>query len=140
VMRRSNLYVGLYLFLVFVSGVLVGAIAYRLYSTEAVSATKSSARGSDDYRRQYLEEMRSRLKLRDDQVRQLDAILDATREEYHAIHQKLAPEMKAVQEEQVQKVLAMLNEAQRAEYQKMREERAKRKQQSTKKSGHAPAE
>lgn len=137
-MRRSNLYVGLYLFLVFLSGVLVGVIAYRLYSTQAVIATRPSPRNAEDYRQRYVEEMHSRLKLRDDQVKQLNSILDGTRERYDAVHQKYAPEMKAVQEDQVSRINSMLDDAQRAEYQKMREERAKRRQQSGKRKGHRP--
>jgi hypothetical protein len=138
-MRRSNLYVALYLFLVFLSGVLVGGIAYRLYSTQAVSASRFNPRGADEYRRQYLEEMRSRLKLRDDQVQQLNAILDATRDEYRAVHQKFAPAMKAVQDDQVKRVLSILDDTQRTEYQKMRAERAKRRpQQPQKGKGRHP--
>ncbi len=137
-MKRSNLYIGLYLFLVFLSGVLVGGIAYRLYSTQVVVAGRSFPRNAEDYRRHYIEEMHSRLKLRDDQVRQLDAILDATREQYRAVHQKYDPEMKAVQAEQVSKIETMLDSDQRAEYHKMREERAKRHEQSPKRKGPRP--
>jgi hypothetical protein len=135
-MRRSNLHVGFYLFLVFLSGVLVGAIAYRLYSIQAVSATRTGPHGADEFRRQLIADMRSRLKLRDDQVQQVEAILDTTREEYKALHQRLDPEMKAVQEKQTKSILAILDDAQRAEYQKMREERAKRRSQN--KPNHHP--
>lgn len=128
-MKRSNLYIGLYLFLVFLSGILVGAIGHRLYSTQVVNATRTSSRSSDDYRKHYVEEMSSRLKLRSDQVQQLNAVLDQTRKEFHAVRQKFEPEMKVVQDEQVTRISAMLDDAQRAEYKKMRDERAKRHEQ-----------
>jgi hypothetical protein len=135
-MRRSNLHVGFYLLLVFLSGVLVGGIAYRLYSTQAVSATRTVPRGAEEYRRQLIADMRSRLKVTDDQVQKINAILDTTREEYKTLHQRIDPELKAVQEKQTRSIAAILDDAQRAEFQKMREERAKRHSQN--RQGHRP--
>jgi CHASE3 domain sensor protein len=128
-MKRSNFYIGLYLFLVFLSGILVGAIGHRLYSAQVVNATRTASRSSEDYRKHYVEEMSSRLKLRADQVQQLNAVLDQTRKEFHAVREKFEPAMKVVQDEQTTRINAMLDDAQRAEYQRMREERAKRLQQ-----------
>ncbi len=119
-MRRATYLAGLYLFLVFASGVVVGAFGYR-YMTKSVGAT--GPRTPEEYRNHYVSEMRTRLKLSPDQVTRLNSILDATREEYRAFRLKYKPEMQAIQDEQVRRINGILSHDQRAEYDKMREER-----------------
>ena len=121
-MKRSNLHLAVYVLLVFLSGAVVGALGHRLYSTSVVRAK----RGPDEYRRHYVEEMRSRLKLREEQVNRLNAVLDATRARYRIMREKSAPEMKAIQDEQVTRIDEFLNPAQREEYARMRQEREER--------------
>lgn len=133
-MKRSNLAAALYLFLVLLSGVLLGGFGHRLYTSYGVSA-KTGPTGPEEYRRKYIEEMRMRLNLREEQVRQLNVILDATRTRYRALREKYGPEMKMIHQEQVEKTRAILDDAQRAEYEKLREEREQRRRQS---QGHSP--
>ena len=123
-MRRSNLSTLLYLAVVFLSGAVVGGFALRLYTAKAVNAiaTKSPAERHAEIRRQYITDMRNRLHLTDAQVTQLEQIADATGQRMHEMH-------KAIDAEHVEKVNAMLNEDQRAEYSKWRDEREKRRQQ-----------
>ncbi|MGH9720802.1 MAG: hypothetical protein ACRD8O_11365, partial [Bryobacteraceae bacterium] len=64
-----------------------------------------------------------------DQVTKLEAILDATRKRHKEMQERSKPELKAIQEEQVNQIRAMMNESQRAEYEKFREERDRRRQQ-----------
>ena len=71
----------------------------------------------------YLDEMSKRLSLSQPQKEKLNEILDDTRAKYREVRERHKPEMKAIQDEQVEKVNAMLSEAQRAEYAKMRAER-----------------
>ncbi len=122
-MTRSRLSVALYLLLVFGSGVLVGALGYRYI---AGGATQPPPRPSpEEFRRRYMEEMRNRLHLSDEQARQIETILDETREKYRA-------QMRAVQEEQTSRIRAVLDEKQRAEYEKMRQEREERRRRAHK--------
>lgn len=126
-MKRSRLSGGAYLLLVFLSGIVVGVFANRLYVMNSVSAN-ANPKTPEEWRRKYVEEMRSRVRLSPDQVRQLEPILDETRRLFHEAHERAKPELKAIQDAQVQKVRAILSEDQKAEYEKFRAEREKRRQ------------
>jgi len=123
-MKPSNATAALYVVLIFLSGVLVGGFGYRLYSASSVNAAR--ARSSEDYRVRYVTEMRNRLKLSERQVEELNAILDATRERWREVRERYKPEMKSIQDEQVERIRAILDPAQRTEYEKMRAEREER--------------
>ena len=125
-MRRSSLVTGIYLLLLFLSGVAVGAFGLRLYTLNSVNASVNP-RNPEEFRRRYVAELRARLKLTDDQVSQLGPILDETRQRYHDLHEKHKPEMKAVQDEQVRKIRALLTDAQQSEYTKLLEERERQR-------------
>ena len=123
-MRRSNLSTILYLAVVFLSGVVVGGFALRLYTAKSVNAIASQnpAQRHAEIRKQYITDMRTRLRLTDAQVAQLEQIADATGQRMHEMH-------RTIDAEHVEKVNAMLNDDQRAEYAKWRDEREKRRQQ-----------
>lgn len=123
---KFGLSTGLYLLLVFLSGSLVGGFAHRLYMMNSVSAN-STQRSPEEWRRQYVEEMKTRLKLNDEQVAGLHQVLDESRSRFDEVRKKSRPEIKAIQEEQVRKIRSLLNESQQAEYEKLREERQKRR-------------
>jgi len=124
-MKRSQLAVALYAVLTFASGTLVGVVGHRLYVT-ANTKEGGGRRSPDDFRKRYIEEMRSRLKLDDQQVSQLNGILDATRERFRQLRERERPEMDAIQEDQRTRIRAILSPAQQAEYTKFLEEREKR--------------
>jgi Spy/CpxP family protein refolding chaperone len=128
-MKRSNLVLAAYLLAVFLSGGVVGFLAHHLYSMQSVNA-KATTRGPDDYRHKYVEEMRSRLSLQEEQVQQLNAILDSTRLRYREFREKHRSETNAIQEEQVSKIRSMLSEPQRLQYETMRAEREKKRRKS----------
>lgn len=132
--RRSNLSTAAYLLLVFLSGVLVGVFSYRLYMVNTVQsgsvARTQPPRSPEEYRKRAVAEMTARLKLSSDQVNTLQQIMDATRQRYHDLRERQKPDLKAIETEHYQRVLAMLSEPQRAEYEKMRAEREKRRQQA----------
>ena len=115
-----------YLALVFTSGVAVGGISMWLYSSRSVSAGVISRPSPEEYRRRYVDEMNSRLKLRADQLARLNTILDQARDLYKQVYDKHKPEYKAIQEHQVDQITAMLDESQRVEYAKIRAEREAR--------------
>ena len=129
-MKRRTLSTSLYVLLVFLSGAVVGGFAHRLYMVNTVSAKP------DEYRRKYMDEMRARLSLSSDQVAQVNAILDSTKARYHEVkekwdkdaREKAKPELKAIHDDQVQKVKAILSETQRAGYDQLRAEREKLRQ------------
>ena len=124
---RRNLVTGFYLLLLFLSGVAVGAFGLRLYTLNSVSASVNT-RNPEEFRRRYVAELRTRLKLTDDQVNRLGPILDETRQRYHDLHEKHKPEMKLIQDDQVQKIRAILTDAQQTEYTRLLDEREKQRQ------------
>ncbi len=121
-MRRTSLTAGLYLLLLFFSGIAVGAFGLHLYTQNSVSA-----RNPDEFRRKYIAELQTKLKLTDDQVSKLGPILDETRRRHRELMEKHRPEMKAIQDEQVSKIRAILMESQQSEYTKLVEEREKQR-------------
>jgi Spy/CpxP family protein refolding chaperone len=123
-MRRSNIATLVYLLVVFASGAVVGGFANRLYMAKTVAA--NAPRNHAEIRRQYIEDMRGRLHLTDAQVTQLQQIMDATGARMREMH-------KTIDDEHVQKVSAILDDGQKAEYAKMRDEREKRRQEQVKK-------
>jgi hypothetical protein len=131
-MSLSRLSIILYAALIFCSGALVGVFGHRLYTVNAVDAKTS--RSPDEWRKRYVTEMQTRLKLRADQVKQLNVILDETRERFHAARERMRPEMDAIRGQQIAEIQGILDPAQRAEYDKMREERER----NMKKGGPGP--
>ncbi len=117
-MKLSRLNVALYVALIFASGILVGVFGNRLYAVKTVNA-----KAPEEWRKQYMAEMHRRLTLRPEQVSQLNSVLDETRTRFHEVHEKYRPELEAIKGQQQAKIRAFLDEGQRAEYEKMREER-----------------
>lgn len=126
--RKSSLSAVVYLVLVFLSGALVGAFAYRLYMVGSVSSN-AMPKSPEEYRKRAIEEMTSRLHLSPEQVSSIHKIYDETRQRFRELHEKQRPEFRVIEDGQYQKILAVLTEPQRAEYQKMREERDRRREQ-----------
>lgn len=120
-MKFTRLSIVLYAGLIFASGVLVGVFGQRLYTVNTVSA-KASAK-PDEWRKRYMHEMQSRLGLRGDQVSKLNSILDETRQRFHDVRERTKPELDAIRLEQIEKIRTMLDDRQRTEYDKMRDER-----------------
>jgi Spy/CpxP family protein refolding chaperone len=125
-MRRNTITTALYLVLLFLSGVAVGAFGLRLYTLN--SGRPGGHPSAEEFRRKYVEEMRNRLKLTDDQVSKLGPILDETGKQFRELREKHRPELKAIQDEQTEKIRALLTEAQQAEFTRFQEEREKQRQ------------
>lgn len=146
-MKRSTLSTGIYVLLVFLSGAVVGGFAHRLYMMNSVFAGPAVPK-PDEVRRQYIEEMRTRLSLSGDQVTTISGILDSTKARYHEVKQRWdkyakdasKPELRAIQEDQIEKVNQILSEPQRAEYEKLREERRLRQIKNAPKASAPPGD
>jgi hypothetical protein len=123
-MKRANPSVVIYVLLVFLSGVLVGMLGFGLYNARTVSA-KAEPCSPEALRQHYRDELRTRLQLGPDQIKKLDVILDATHSRFVALRDKYKPEVTAIQDEHAASIRAILDERQRAEYEKLRQERQK---------------
>ncbi len=124
-MKKSALRAALYLALTFVAGAAVGVFGNRLYNGHAVSADVRPAR-SGEYRRVYLQEMETRLKLDAEQIHRLTAILDQTESQFRQLNEKHRPEYRAIHAAQVEQISSLLSPPQREEYAKLRAEREAR--------------
>ena len=120
-MKRWNPPIAVYLFLVFVSGGVVGALAYRMYSPP--SARSDQRPNPDAWRRQYLQEMQTRVKLTPSQVQEMNVIMDATDANFTQIHEKHHQEIETIKEEHRAKVRAILTAEQLPKYEQLRVER-----------------
>jgi|SRR5947209_20106722 len=126
-MNRSNLTIPLYLLLVFTSGVAVGGFGYHLVSGTPVSAKAVRQRMSpEEWRREYLSEMQSRVHLTPSQVEQMNGILDATRSLFHEARERHNQEVQALRDDQANRIRAILTDVQRPEYEKLKTEREQR--------------
>ncbi len=122
-MQISGGKVALYLGLIFGAGITAGAFGHMLYSTETVSAKAVPTNNNDDWRQRYVESMRTRLKMGDDQLKELNETLDETRVEYRLLRQRYKPEMEKIHQVQVDKIKKFLRAEQLSEFEKMERER-----------------
>lgn len=115
--RRPSVPVGVYLALVFISGLLVGAFGMRLYVVNSVSAREALPRPTaEQFRHKLMEDMQRRLHLRPDQVASINNVLDETRAHFREIHHKIDPEIKELRRQQSSQIRALLTSAQQPEY------------------------
>ena len=121
-MKLSRTSVAFYVGLIFLSGLVLGAFSHRLYTANAVAAT-SGRPNPDEWRKRYMAEMESRLKLSPQQSSQLNTILDETRASFQQVRDRMKPEMDAIRDGQAARIRAMLDDKQREEYELMRRER-----------------
>ncbi len=105
--KRHQLTAVLFALLLFGTGVAVGALGHRLYSSNVVNA-----KSTDDFRQRYLSEMETKLKLTADQKTRLEAIMDQTKAKYRAMR----PMMAKIKQEHIDEVRSILTPEQRPEY------------------------
>ena len=127
-MRRSNFTTLLYLLLVLLSGAVLGVFANRVYMTKVDAATSVPPRPHNhiEFRNHYIHDMRTRLHLTDAQAAQLEQIMDGTDQQFRQMR-------RSIDADHQHKVMAMLDDTQKAEYAKMIAEREKRRQEHDKK-------
>ena len=130
-MLKSKFSAFLSLLLVFLSGSLVGAFAYRLIAvntvlTSGVNGPRPQRPDPEEVRKRLDAEMRDRVKLDDQQIAKYNKILDETHEEFEQIHKKANDETHALRERQAEKVNAILREDQKPLNAQLRAEHAER--------------
>jgi hypothetical protein len=100
------------LLLVFCSGAVVGIIGYRFYNTSIVAPTKALDRrqppSPEEFRKQRIEEMTREVHLDGQQVAKLGEIFDETKARFDDVNTKLREEGKAIRDDQIAKIKALL--------------------------------
>ena len=133
-MMRSKITASLYLVLVFISGALAGGFTYRLYSVNTVSATVPRRPDPVEWRKRYIEEMRTQVHTDADQEAQINQIFDQTGAAFAQIREREKQEYQMEQNLQITKILELLRPDQKPLYDKLRAERqARRKAQQNRK-------
>ncbi|MGA3097223.1 MAG: hypothetical protein ABSF25_12255 [Bryobacteraceae bacterium] len=117
------------LLLVFLSGALVGVLAHRAYILSPNhSAAAPRQPGPEDFRKRYVDEMRAKCQLDDQQVVQLEQILDETgaavRKNWLDNHKR----NEDLHNQQIDRINNMLRPEQRLLYEKLRQEREQQMQ------------
>lgn len=128
-MKRSNLLIAFYLVLIFASGMVVGAFVSHLYKPPAVSSNGSVSprkESPEEWRHRYVTELQERLHLTGGQLTKLNQVLDEIGTKVHGERERHSQEMKAIREDHVSRVRAILTDAQRPLYEKWRQEREQR--------------
>src|SRR5436190_15494765 len=131
-MPKSRLSAVLSVLLMFFSGAVLGAFTYRLYSLPSVQLVKEAnvpprRLSPDEWRKKYVSDFASAVKLDEAQITGLNKILDHTREEFDKLNDKIKPEREAldqkwrpdresIQAHQVESVNALLRPEQRPLY------------------------
>jgi len=136
-MKLTRWSVALYMALVFACGGVVGAFAHRLYTVSGVSAN-AAQRNPEEFRKRFMADMKVRLQLTDDQAAKLGAVMDDTRARFRDVREKFEPEMQKIREDQRQRISELLSPSQQAEFQKIVEERQRRREGKKDREGQRP--
>jgi hypothetical protein len=143
-MKKSKFSAILSLAFVFMSGIVLGGFAYRLYFVTPVSSSErpmSPEKKKEEFKNRYVETLAKKAKLDADQVRKLQAILEQTEDEANKVRErhkaerdalnaqneafkaKVHPEFEAVHNHQVEMINAILRPDQQALYAQFRADR-----------------
>jgi hypothetical protein len=120
-MKRNTWSALFFAILLFACGVAAGMLGERYLATTVVNA-----KTAEDFRHHYTSEMKSKLKLTDDQVNRLEVILDETKAKYKAVRDRYHPEMVTIKDEQISRVKSILTPQQVPAYQQLVAERERR--------------
>jgi DNA anti-recombination protein RmuC len=126
--KRSQVSVLLSMFAIFGSGIVVGAFGYHSYTANTVSATAvvPVKKDPEDWRRRYVDAIRTRLNLEQTQLGQLNTILDQTKARFKDLKERQKQETDEIRAEQLERIRGMLTAAQKPEFEKFREERERK--------------
>jgi uncharacterized membrane protein len=121
-MPKSKLSAFLSLLLVFVSGAVVGALAYRLYSAKS-AYTMPRRPDPEEARRRIVVELKDKVHLDDQQVTALNRMMDETNDAWHRMRDEMNAKGHKLHDEQWQNFRDTLRPDQMALYDQWRADR-----------------
>jgi hypothetical protein len=125
----SKATVGFYLTLVFVAGAAFGFASSQFYTARVANAEETSSfQTAAEYRKNLVASLDHDLNLDDDQVSQILQILDDVGERWYQVRDAMEPEFEAIRQERAQRIMAVLGPEQRQNYEKILEERRRRRE------------
>lgn len=127
-MPRSRLTIALYLILVFASGILVGVVSHRLYATTSTASANNSPQTVTEFRRRYLEGMKTEVGVSPAQLVEIGKILEDTKKKVDELAAAERPLHDKIQQDHIDQIKELLSPQQRVAYENWRaaRERAKR--------------
>lgn len=125
--------IALYFTLVFVAGLVVGALGDRYTLRTRLHPEAHPHLSAEAFRKAMVEDLTKRLTLDSQQVAQLQQILDDSRKEFQDFRERHKDEMKAMHERQHARIKALLHADQRVLYEKIEAEHEARMQRDEKK-------
>jgi len=133
-LSRSRVTIALYLVLVFASGILVGVESHRLYATSSTARANNSPQNMSEFRRRYLDGMKTQVGATDSQLAQIKSILEDTKKKVDELAAQEKPLHDQIQQQHIDQIKDLLNPQQKIAYDNWRaaRERAKREAQRKK--------
>ncbi len=134
-LSRSRVTIALYLVLVFASGILVGVESHRLYATTSTARANNSPQNMSEFRRRYLDGMKTQVGVSDTQLTQINNILEDTKNKVNELAALEKPLHDRIQQEHIDQIKDLLTPQQKVAYDNWRaaRERAKREAEAKKK-------
>ena len=131
---RSRVTIAFYLVLVFASGILVGVESHRLYATTSIARANNSPQNMSEFRRRYLEGMKTQVGVSDAQLTQINNILEDTKNKVNELAALEKPLHDRIQQEHIDQIKDLLTPQQKIAYDNWRaaRERAKREAETKK--------
>jgi uncharacterized protein YnzC (UPF0291/DUF896 family) len=127
-LSRSRVTIALYLILVFASGILVGIESHRLYATTSTARANTSPQSMSEFRKRYLEGMRTQVGATGEQIVEINNILEDTKKKVEELTAAEKPLHDKIQQEHIDQIKSLLSPEQRARYENWRAERERAKQ------------
>src|ERR1019366_1824029 len=106
-LSRSRVTIAANLLLVFASGILVGIESHRLYSTTSTARANSSPQNMSEFRKRYLEGMRTQVGANPEQIAQINLILEDTKNKVQELAAAEKPLHDRIQQEHIDQIKAL---------------------------------
>ena len=132
-MRPVGWRIALYFTLVFVAGLIVGALGDHYILRGRLHPENHPHQSAESFRKAIVEDLTKRLTLDSQQVAQLQQILDDSRKEFQDFRERHKDEMKSMHDRQHVRIMALLRPDQRVIYDKIEAERQARMERDEKK-------
>lgn len=132
-MSKTKTTTTFYLLLVFASGILVGAVSNRLYTTSTASAS-SRRETSEEWRKRYLVTMKEKVAVTDAQIAVVDKLIVDARRKMDALRAQEKPIHDKIQQDLIEDIRSGLSDRQRSAYDIWRAERERAKLQASQKN------
>jgi hypothetical protein len=117
-MLKTRLSAFLSLLLVFISGVVVGGVGYRVYNPPPPHRPSP-----EEVRKNVINDMKKAVHLDDQQVTELEKIMDEVRGDGHDLRNRMDLEFKKIRDHQIEEIKKILRDDQLPLYEKWRLQR-----------------